>query len=277
MNIYISKKGYSIKPTDKESRGMNIERELLIKNVRNEVWKPYDISFFRLKGEIEKGKSFNPSIIESKINMLVFDVDGGVTEKEFLKDLKGFNMIPTIYYRTFSHDPENGKIKLRAIFKYNKSYTAEEHKQIYLMLMEYFPYLDPVFKSWKQLIHGTNTKVYYDKEESLFNPREFAKANQWSKQVEVKKAVKINIRSSNNSNFNLKGILEQHDLKTPKDYSEARDYFVTLKHFGLENELSLKEHHKGKFENLKDYKPSSDGAKMLFGQLKRLEETKHEK
>jgi len=269
INLFISSKGFKVKPTDKESGILNSILNKIIKNIENGKNKElYNLSLKYIAKKLKNGHTINTSVKKDNIAILVMDIDNGVTEEAFISDLKRFNLKPNIYYRTFSHNPAEGKIKLRAIFKLDKGYTSEEYKAIYNMVMEFFPYLDPALKNWRQLIHGTNKEVIYTGEQVQFKPREFAKLNNW-KPREVKKDKRPTPKVAYNGE-SVESILQNFLAGAPFDYQDAREYYTVLSVFGLQDRLILKDHHtKEKMELNPKLATKYSRPAQLLGQLRR--------
>ena len=272
INLFISSKGFKVKPTDKESRILNSILNKIIKSIEEGRNKElYNLSLKYIAKKLKDGHTINTSVKKDNIAILVMDVDSGVTEEAFISDLKRFNLKPNIYYRTFSHNPAEGKIKLRAIFKLDKGYTPKEYTEIYKMVMEFFPYLDTSLRSWRQLIHGTNKEVIYTGEQVTFKPREFAKLNNWKpkKQIEVKKDMRPTPKVAY-SGESVESILQNFLAGAPFDYPEAREFYTVLSNFGLQDRLILKDHHtKEKMELNPKFATKGRRPAELFGELRR--------
>lgn len=285
FKIFISKKGYNEKPSEKDSKVMNINRERTIKEIALGNWKPHEVNLDYIARKIGEGHSINATVTDTT-KLLILDIDNGIDEVTFCKYLKKIDMIPNIYYRTFSFNKDLGKYKMRCIYVLDKEYTLEQYKAIYKMLEWYFPkytngegkeksVLDMSLSNFKQLVHGTNKEVkliHY----RAFEPRAFARNINYK--AEVKKVVKLeNVKPGNytKGTFNLESVLEHFNIKNLGllDYHEGYNFYLALRPFNLEHLLKLKEEHQKKFEQafLKGYKSErGHEASKLFGALNKL-------
>lgn len=285
FKVFITRKGYKEKPSEKDSKTMNINRERLIKEVALGNWKAHEVNIDYIAKKIGEGHSINATVTD-KTKLLILDIDNGITEDEFCQYLKKIDMIPNIYYRTFSYNKDLGKYKMRCIYILDKEYTLEQYRAIYKMLEWYFPkyingegkeksILDMSLSNFKQLVHGTNKEVkliHY----RAFEPRAFARNINYK--VEVKKVVKLeNVKPGNytKGTFNLESVLEHFNVRNLGllDYNDGYNYYLALRPFDLEHLLNLKEEHQKKFEQafLKNYKSErGHEASKLFGALNKL-------
>jgi hypothetical protein len=270
MNIFISPRGFKLKPTGKQSAFLNSLVNKYIEKVNTGEITPFNTRLEYIAKKLKKGHTINTSILKDNIKMFIMDIDEGVSEEEFLQDLKKYDLKPNIYYKTFSHNEELGITKLRAIFKMDKGYTAKEYTEIYNMMIAFFPYLDVSLKSWRQLIHGTNKTVFYTGEEVQLKPTEFGIKNNWKpKPKEVKKVMKVE-RSKNYDSGDVESILKDYLSGSPFDYPEAREFYTVLKEFNLQDRLKLKDHHTvEKMENNPKYATKGSLAARLLGELRR--------
>lgn len=272
FNIYISDKGFKEKPTVEQTKRMNINRERAIREIKEGNWKARECDINYIVQKLGEGHSINGSVTDTT-QLLIFDVDNGVTEKEFSEVLKKYNLIPNVYYRTFSYNAGLGKYKMRAIFILDKERTKEQYKEMYKMFKSIFPFLDPALSNFKQLVHGTNKGIKLIHQEPL-NPRAFAKSINYKPTKE--KPLKRHYAEPNNKtkDLSLNGIVEHFNIKNlgALDYQEGLNWYLVLRPFNLENLLHLEEKHIMKFEKAfeKGYTPEKGIYTKVWGALEKL-------
>ncbi|MGL5057379.1 MAG: hypothetical protein ACRC6A_08460 [Fusobacteriaceae bacterium] len=243
FECFVSSKSFKIKPTDKETSGLNIQREYLKKSIDNGERKPFKYSLQQITKHLEDGKTINSSIVGTT-RMLVLDIDNGITEDNFLKFLKENDIIPNIFYRTFSYNAEIGKYKMRCIYALDKERTAEQYKNMYKMLVSVFPkygdksILDIAMSNYTQLVHGTDKKVELIHENS-FDPVKFAKKIGYvhSKKVQQQKK---EFKSYIEFGSKLEKVLEQMNNDND-DYNRSYFNYWIAREFGLEDRMNIKE------------------------------------
>lgn len=273
FQIYISDKGFKEKPSIKETKRMNINRERAIREIKKGNWKARECDINYIVKKLGEGHSINGSVTDTT-QLLIFDIDNGVTEKEFCNDLKKYNLVPNIYYRTFSFNAKFNMYKMRAIFILDKKRSQSQYKEIYKMFKSIFPYLDTALSSFKQLVHGTNKEIKLIHQKPL-NPCIFAKNINY-RPIEKKPLKSDYIEFSNykTKDLSLDGIIEHFNIKNLGilDYQEGLNWYLALRSFDLENLLQLEEKHIKKYEKAfeKGYKPEIGVYTKVWGALKKI-------
>lgn len=276
FQIFRSKKSFTEKPTITECKSLNYNRENLIREIKEGKREPFKVSLNQIKCYMEEGYSINASVTNTT-QLLILDIDVGLTEIEFLTICKKWDIVPNIFYRTFSYTPE--KEKFRAIYKLDKGYNQEQYKSIYEMMSFIFDNkLDKALSNFKQLVHGTNKKVALLHGLSL-DPRTLAEKVKWKPEVKLEKKT-YNFPTGRSSEFlTLEGVLEHFKINTTSfHYNEAMDIYLTLREFNLEDRLQLVSEDKREeyfkaferaYKNGKKPERNSIGAK-LFGALSKV-------
>lgn len=285
FNIFMSKKGYKEKPSEKDSKSMNINRERAIREIALGNWKPHSVSLEYIAKKLGEGYSINATVTDTT-QLLILDIDNGITEKEFCDYLKKIGMIPNIYYRTFSFNKELEKYKMRCVYVLDKKYSLEQYKAIYKMLEWFFPkytngegkeksILDMSLSNFKQLVHGTNQMVKLIHNEP-FKPRAFAEGIKYKPEInQPVKTYNVDNRDYKSGDFNLESVLEHFGVRNlgVLDYTEGLNYYLALRPFEMEHLLQLEERHQKKFEEafIKGYKSErGHQASKLFGALNKV-------
>ncbi|MGL6100605.1 MAG: hypothetical protein ACRC0G_13380 [Fusobacteriaceae bacterium] len=277
FQCFVSGKSYPEKPTEKESKILNIMRDKMIESVTNGK-EAFKYSLEQIAKHIKSGKTIAGSITDTT-RLLILDVDKGINEADFIKKLDEVDMKPNIYYRTFSWDPTAGKYKMRAIYKLDKDYNREQMREIYKMLDTVFQidgksYLDPALKSIKQLVHGTNKDVALIHNKA-FSPRELAKRVGYIPPPKVVREFKEVKAITNNQSLNtqIDNITNFYEIyRTSWSYEEGLYIYLALRMHNLDTSISFNssqetERYYQKMESAfqKGYFPAkgSVGAKML--------------
>lgn len=285
FKIFISRNGHKEKPTEKESRSMNYNREQAIKNISLGNWKPHEVDLDYIAKKLGEGHSINASITDTT-RLMILDIDNGITEKAFTELLKKEDMIPNIYYRTFSYNKELGKYKMRCIYILDRDYTKEEYKELYRKLVEIFPkyttvegkeqsILDTSMSNFKQLVHGTNKQV------KIIHYKPF-KANEKLGYINTPKKVETYVKTNitknythSNNELTLNGIIDHFNLNNLGllGYTEGLNYYLAVREFDLESLLQFQEKYIPKYEQAykKGYKCEKGSiASKLYGALNKL-------
>lgn len=297
FQLFRSEKSYSSKPNEAECRNMNFARERIIKLVVEGKKEPFKVSLNQIKSYLEKGYSINSSVMSDTM-LLILDIDNGISEKEFVEICEKWDIIPNIYYRTFSYVKETNE-RFRAIYVLDKPYNLEQYKAIYQMLLFIFGELDTSSSNFKQLCHGTDKAVKLIHGKPL-NVRELGKRTgyfehlrqQKEKQEQEereRKSRQICYTDERTSEFlTVNGILEHFGInKTAFHFKDAYQIYKALVEFNLEDRLQLateekREEYFERFEKgyIKDSRVGSlenrdsDMAKKLWGALKSLHDKK---
>lgn len=172
MNVLLSDVNFTMKPTKKQF--------IDIYNNFSEN-KPVQIKTHQLAIAIENGHSFSPCIQIQNTNkpcgnnwlyqdIICLDFDNDKKHKQmsienFMSICNRYEIMPSIVYTTFSHNPSENKIKFRAIFElsdkiYNYKLINLLTKCLYIIFNKSFDEIS--FNKW-HLFHGStkNSIVYF--------------------------------------------------------------------------------------------------------------------
>lgn len=238
FQVFRSAKAYKNKPSDTECRNLNYKRETLVREVKEGKREPFKISLNQLKSYLEQGYSINASIMKDT-RLLILDLDNGITEKDFFEICDKWGIVPNIYYRTFSYVKDVNE-RFRAIYKLDKAYNLQQYKAIYDMFLTLFSDLDTTSSNFKQLCHGTDKEVRIIHGESL-KPRELAERTGWKPKAKVMHQRKdCKTYNGKPNSLTVEGILKHFEIDSKSfHFEDARDIYMSLREFGLEDRLNL--------------------------------------
>ncbi|MGL5964591.1 MAG: hypothetical protein ACRCZ9_06215 [Fusobacteriaceae bacterium] len=274
FECFVSKKNYTEKPN---SKNLKSEQTILKQYLEKTNKKPNLYSLEQIAKHISIGKTITSTITDTT-RMLVIDIDNGINEKDLVNFLKVNDIIPNIYYRTFSWNPSVGKYKMRLIYKLKETLSKQEYDDFYEVLIAFFPVfvnedgitksvLDTALRNFNQLVHGTNqqTKLIHHNE---FSTEVFIKKSGYTAPVKQEKTKQVYVKSDVKGVNDILAMMHEDIETADNPFQKSYYLYHTLKEFGLEDSLKIKEEWKTKHENSKI--PELDTNNFHYKLLKNL-------
>ncbi|MGL4567732.1 MAG: hypothetical protein ACRCU6_04305 [Fusobacteriaceae bacterium] len=246
FQIYRSRKPYSSKPDEKESKNMNYNRETIIREAKEGKREPFKVSLNQIGNYLREGYSINASVMQTT-RLLILDIDNSIKENEFKEICKRWGIVPNIYYRTFSYVKDTNE-RFRAIYKLDKAYDLEQYKAIYQMFLYIFGEMDTSSSNFKQLCHGTDKEVWVMHGKEL-NPRDLAKRTGYLEHMKKQKEEKEKAKQSRARAYTVEGKGKFSDIEDILNhfgitrgqfhFKDAYQIYKALRDFNLEDRLQL--------------------------------------